>query len=227
MKILISDFDGTLFVDDNIPQEAVQKIQEFRNNGNVFIISTARNYSAVKKDCLKYGVSVDYFFCDIGSVILDNEGNIIYTQFINEDDINIIESTIEKYQDLINVKRYNATLKHDNFNNNIVEYKIDGNTEILKEIKNALSLKSIKAKIQITEDNKLIIHTGTKEEIIQFFINQNNIDKSIITTIGDELDDLNMLKLYNGYRMEQCNEKVRQNIKKSVKSVAELINFII
>lgn len=73
----------------------------------------------------------------------------------------------------------------------------------------------------------LIIHTGTKEEIIQFFINQNNIDKTIITTIGDELDDLNMLKLYNGYRMEQCNEKVRQNIKKSVKSVAELINFII
>ena len=35
-------------------------------------------------------------------------------------------------------------------------------------------------------------------------MNQNNIKKSLITTVGDELDYLNMLILYNGYRMDKC-----------------------
>ena len=78
----------------------------------------------------------------------------------------------------------------------------------------------------MTEDKKLIIHTGTKEEIIQIFINQNSINKSTITTVGDELDDLNMLILYNGYRMERCNTELEKDIPKSVKSVSELINLI-
>ena len=73
----------------------------------------------------------------------------------------------------------------------------------------------------------MIIHTGTKEEIIQIFINQNSINKSIITTVGDELDDLNMLILYNGYRMNKCNMELEKKIQNSVKSISEIIDLII
>ena len=226
MKILISDYDGTLLIDDNVTQQDIKKINEFRKRGNMFIISTARNFEAVKKECLKYGINVDYFFCDNGSVILNNEGNVIYKQYLREKERMSIERAIEKYKDLINVKRYGVFSKQEKDITNIVEYKMDGKIEVLKELKNILESKVIQAKLQITEDDKLIIHTGTKEEIIQIFINQNNICKSIITTIGDELDDFNMLKLYNGYRMEKCNDVLRQNIKQSVKSVSELIDLI-
>lgn len=53
MKILISDFDGTLFINNEVTEEAIAKISDFRKKGNIFIISTARNFSTVKKECLK------------------------------------------------------------------------------------------------------------------------------------------------------------------------------
>ena len=64
-------------------------------------------------------------------------------------------------------------------------------------------------------------------KIIKIFIKQNNVNKDLITTVGDELDDLNMLKLYNGYRMEKCNEILKQEIFRSVESVAKLIELLI
>ena len=53
------------------------------------------------------------------------------------------------------------------------------------------------------------------------------VEKSSIYTVGDEIDDLEMLKKYNGFRMEHCNQIVRENISNKVKSVSELINNII
>lgn len=227
MKILISDFDGTLFVNDEVTKEDIKRINDFRKKGNIFIISTARNFSTVKKECLKHEIDVDYFFCDIGSVILDNDGNVLYKKYINIHEKEIIESVIENYKNLINVKRYGTNTKQEKNINSVIKYKIDGESKILKEIKNILDSNITQAKLQITEDDRLIIHTGTKEEIIQIYINHKHIDKSIITTVGDELDDLNMLILYNGYRMEKCNIELEQKIHKSVNSVSELINLII
>lgn len=226
MKILISDFDGTLFVDGKITKENVKKIEDFRKKGNIFVISTARNFETVKKECLKYEINVDYFFCDIGSVILDNDGNVLYKKCISIRERDIIESIVEKYENSVKVKRYGINSKQEKDIKDVIEYKIDGKVEILKEIKNILVSKTSQVKIQMTEDNKLIIHTGKKEEIIQIFINQNSINKSTITTVGDELDDLNMLILYNGYRIERCNTELEKNIPKSVKSVSELISLI-
>ena len=45
--------------------------------------------------------------------------------------------------------------------------------------------------------------------------------------MGDELDDLEMLKKYKGYRMEHCNELVGDTISNKVASVSELIDSII
>lgn len=130
MKILVSDFDGTLFIDNRVSKEDIQKIEEFRKKGNIFIISTARNFSTVKKECLKYSINVDYFFCDIGSVILDNDGNVLYKKYINSYEIEIIESVIEKYNNLITIKRYGTKSKQED-KNDIIEYKIDGEIIVL------------------------------------------------------------------------------------------------
>lgn len=38
---------------------------------------------------------------------------------------------------------------------------------------------------------------------------------------------MKILILYNVYRMEKCNNRLKESIKKSVKSVADLIDLII
>ncbi len=59
-KILISDYDDTLFIDEKGIKENVLKIKEFRKAGNKFIISTARNYESIIEEVEKYDIEVDY-----------------------------------------------------------------------------------------------------------------------------------------------------------------------
>ena len=154
----------------------------------------------------------------------------MYKKFISYSEKNIIEEVLSKYEKLIEIKRYGVKTILDHSEKNIVEYKINGNIENLNEIKTYLDEKLRQAKIQITEDNKLVIHTGTKEKIIHNFIEQKcikDINKSSIITIGDELDDLNMLKIYNGYRMNNCNPILKKKVNTSAKSVSKLIELII
>ena len=86
--------------------------------------------------------------------------------------------------------------------------------------------KNCKLRTQITEDDKLIIHTNTKEESIEIFIKEMKIDRDCVYTVGDELDDLEMLKKYNGYRMDKCNDILKEYITKSVSNISELIDII-
>lgn len=225
MKVLISDYDGTLFLSEDDIKNNASKIKKFRKQGNMFIICTARNFAAIKKPCVEYGIDVDYFFCDIGSVILDNDGKVIYRKYIDIEDRNQIESILDNMENQVFIKRYGTNNKQGKEITDIVEYKIEGEKSILKEIKEKVD-KNCKLRTKITEDNKLIIHTNTKEESIEIFIKEMKIDRDCVYTVGDELDDLEMLKKYNGYRMDKCNDILKEYITKSVSNISELIDII-
>lgn len=227
MKVLISDFDDTLYINEDDVRENAKKIDEFRKNGNIFIISTARNYSAIKKACIKNNIVVDYFFCDIGATMLDFNGKVLYSQCIKEVDRKKIEEILDKYSKEIIINRYGTNDIQEKGKKGVVEYKIKGNMKELSKIKQIVDNKIQNIKTQITEDSRFIIHTSTKEEIIEIFMRNRGVKKSSIYTVGDEIDDLEMLKKYNGFRMEHCNQIVRENISNKVKSVSELINSII
>lgn len=226
MKVLISDYDGTLYTNENDIKRNSEKIKAFRENDNIFIISTARNYSSIKEVCEKYNIIVDYFFCDIGSVILDFNGNIIYENYIEKDDIEKIEKNIKKYINKLSIDRYGAKNKIIKGTDRVVEYKIKGESKLLLNLKQIIEKEVPNVKTQITEDNKFIIHTSTKEDIIEIFLLKMGIKKDYVYTVGDELDDLGMLKKYNGHRMKNCNPIVKENISKEVYSVFQLIDLI-
>ena len=223
MKVLISDFDGTLYINEDDVKNNAKKIEDFRKGGNIFIISTARNYSAIKKACLKYNIDVDYFFCDIGATILDNDGKVLYSEYIKEFERKKIEEILEKYSKEIVIDRYGTNDRQAKGEKGIVE----GNINDLSKLKQIIDKEIKDVRTQVTEDSRFIIHTSTKEKVIETFIKNTNIEKGSIYTVGDELDDLEMLKKYNGYRMEHCNELVGDTISNKVASVSELIDSII
>ncbi len=227
MKVLISDFDGTLYINEDDVKNNAKKIEDFRKGGNIFIISTARNYSAIKKACLKYNIDVDYFFCDIGATILDNDGKVLYSEYIKEFERKKIEEILEKYSKEMVIDRYGTNDRQAKGEKGIVEYKIKGNINDLSKLKQIIDKEIKDVRTQVTEDSRFIIHTSTKEKVIETFIKNTNIEKGSIYTVGDELDDLEMLKKYNGYRMEHCNELVGDTISNKVASVSELIDSII
>ena len=67
--MLISDYDGTLNVNDDLLFKIdlklnINAIKEFRCKGNIFVISTARGYNSIKEEIVKYNIPYDYLTCN-------------------------------------------------------------------------------------------------------------------------------------------------------------------
>ena len=55
-KTLVSDFDNTLYVNDNQIMQNIDKIKNFMDNGNIFIIATGRSYIDISKMIVKHNI---------------------------------------------------------------------------------------------------------------------------------------------------------------------------
>ena len=64
---------------------------------------------------------------------------------------------------------------------------------------------------------------NTKENGIEKLIDFLPKNDYKIITVGDDDVDFNMIKKYDGYRMENSSELLNENIDKKVCSIAELL----
>ena len=60
MKLLVSDFDGTLFIDYPSLEKNIHAIQRFREEGNLFVINSGRNYTSLMKEIKQYQMDLKY-----------------------------------------------------------------------------------------------------------------------------------------------------------------------
>lgn len=80
MKIIGSDFDGTITTNKVILPETRKQIKQFRDAGNIFIIVTERSSQKFKDGIKKYDIDFfDYVICANGAVTLDQQLKVIIT----------------------------------------------------------------------------------------------------------------------------------------------------
>ena len=102
MKCVISDFDGTLFCDDL--NENLNSINNFVNDGNIFIIATGRTYESIKNEVNKYNIPCSYLICSDGSCIYDKENNLIYSNYFSDNQKNNITEIIKENKKISCIK---------------------------------------------------------------------------------------------------------------------------
>ena len=71
MKVLATDFDGTLFRDRTITPADLNAIQRFRRAGNRFGIVTGRHYCSILEEVQKNNVPLDFLICCTGGILTD------------------------------------------------------------------------------------------------------------------------------------------------------------
>lgn len=99
MIALASDFDGTLFFEDNrdsISNLDIKSIKQFQTNGSLFGICTGRPYSGIK-EYLDNKIDLDFSILSSGALILDSQLNIVYEQCIKESLVKDILKQFSKY----------------------------------------------------------------------------------------------------------------------------------
>lgn len=222
-KILVSDYDDTFFTDEDSIIKNVNKVNEYRKDGNLFVIATSRSYNSIKKEFEKFNIKCDYVICNVGGVIIDPEENkIVYSNSLKMDDISKIEDVLKNENEIEVTKFY--TNEENEEAKEILGYKIKGDENTLTKIKTALDNNNLGMNIILSNEGKMFINgNNTKESAIEELYKIINSDASI-TTVGDGTVDIGMIKKYNGYRMKNCSDGLKDITNKVVGNVYELLD---
>ncbi len=230
-KLLVSDYDNTLFTDEKQILKNIKNIKKFQEDGNIFVISTSRSWKSIKEEIDKYKIPFDYLCCNTGGTIFNNKGDNLFIGNISDTTINKVENILSKVNTKnISITRYGIYKEYEEKINKILGYKIKGNKDIEK----------IKEELEVKLSNEFEIILKNEKKYNKLFLNyklntkENGIDKLIkllpendykVITVGDDDVDFNMLKKYNGYRMHNSSKLLIDNINKTVNSVDELIKI--
>lgn len=83
MKVLASDFDGTLMFDDHFRDEDIRKIKEFQKQGNLFGLCSGRPFQGITDMCRDL-IDLDFYILCSGTLILDKNFQVIYKSTISK-----------------------------------------------------------------------------------------------------------------------------------------------
>lgn len=225
-KTLVSDYDNTLYVNDNQILQNVDKIKEFINNGNIFVIATGRSYIDVSKMIVKYNIQYNYLICNDGGTIFDNNGKLLYKKDIQIDVANkIMEYIIQNnlYDITYIDSGFDYTKNIENCVNAIIIKDIDTNKS--KKILNDITTKFNSVHGYIS-DNWINIteESVTKSNGIKFLENKLNLKE--IYTIGDNINDIDMILKYNGACMKNSVNDLKNICSKQFDSIKDFIEYI-
>ncbi|HOO68146.1 MAG TPA: HAD family hydrolase [Bacilli bacterium] len=232
-KILISDFDNTLYTDEKNMKLNIEKLKDFREAGNLFIVATGRSYVSFENKLKRYPIPFDYLILSHGTIILDRDKKLVLNFNIEKEIVNEILDGLKYFKDIINKIKlfdiYNEDVKIDS--EIITKIRVLTNTVedaniISKYINNNFNVKSyvVNAKIYIFAE---IIPINTdKGEAISRILDIENIKEQNVYAIGDGSNDVEMISKYNGYGMTKSDDCVKEVAKKLYDNVYDLIEDI-
>ena len=230
-KILVSDYDKTFYLNDKDIEKNKIAINEFRKRGNIFIIATGRSHFDFHNKLDLYKFDYDYVIINHGATILDKNDNILANFPIKNEIIPEIKNDLKLEKSI------------KGFCCSELESRVDFNHKDLTKINVGYNSKdeaiSINGKINnkysqfinsysIAETSLEIISNETnKSKAIDLLLNRLNIKRQNVYTIGDGYSDIEMVKNFNGYAMQESVDELKKVAKKEYSSVSELINEII
>lgn len=207
MKILASDFDKTLYIEEKDKLiKNIEAIKKFIISGNLFCIITGRNYSDLKGLLNKYNIPYSYLICQDGAKIYNNMDYAIDTTLIDRE-------VVDKVCDLLDSKDcpyylddgYNITTNRDDCVKIVIS--IDDKKEA-EELVNYIKEK-IDVYLYISSKHINIVNKSVnKANSLRKLVELENLNISDIYVIGDDINDMEMLKDFKGAIMKSHTEAI-------------------
>lgn len=232
-KVLVVDYDRTLFINNSDMLNNINSINKFRENGNIFIIATGRTYNSLKKEIDKYNIEYDYLILNHGSLVIKKDKSTLFHYKIDKNILFDITNYLSKYKPKSVMYSYYTEDTNDINNPDISKITIGFQKDIetfKKVMMDAVKKYNNKLNIYFTQNYEIeIISKETnKSRAIDLLMKKANFKKENIYTIGDSYTDIDMINDYNGSCMEKSIDilKNNKNIKK-YSSVSVLIKDIL
>lgn len=229
-KILVSDYDQTFYLNDEDIEKNKKSVENFRKQENIFIFATGRSYFDFMNKAEQYKLKWDYLIINHGATILDKNNNIISNYTIDNDVIKNIKKDLE-IENAIKYFCCNLENSRTDFNDKdltkiYAKYEKD-KAEQINSLINKKYSEFVNCYLVSGNAVEIISNKTCKSNAIEEIVQIEKVNRENIFTIGDGYSDIEMIKNYNGYCME---ESVQELLKicngKIVKSVSELIEKI-
>lgn len=179
-KLLASDIDGTLLLNKKIHHKSIENIDRFKNDGNLFILSTGRALCELDSIINEYKLDVDAYVLCNGAFILDKSLNII-------EDFKIDSNIVYK------ISKY--VLSTNNFTLSV----LDGYKSYLIKSKNILKARNLFNLNSLKKIYKMLINKSSNLELLNLnHLKDNDLNINIMSiySLNDNVEKAENLKNY-------------------------------
>lgn len=244
MKLLASDFDGTLYVNQVISAANLEALNMWRKRGHLFVIATGRSYAVIAKRLGAYGVRADAFICNNGAVIYSEDAKRVFTCCIEGAAARQVAAELHG--------NWGVTFGVSTLTRNVEvpcgeAHQIEGFERVSIDECAALTgvlqfsvsiptrLAAIEAARRLREAYGGVIEAFPNEASID--IVAKGVDKAEgiaaltrrfgaledIITVGDSYNDVEMIRRFHGYTLLHASEDMRRIAARAVKDVSGAI----
>lgn len=257
MKIAASDYDGTLFRERTISKVTVQGVKAWRAAGNKFGMVSGRDYGMLTPQLEHYGVEYDFIISNNGGIIRDKAGNVLYQANINSQVLKAIslEPIVRKSFHFAFSAKDTTYFCHESEGSWIVREAMEWDFPVTKIVESEISdlvgihqfslgfddpktsakcasvlNEKFPAEICAYPNAKSVDITPvgiSKRQGLETLMKAMNWQDSELYVIGDETNDLPMIKAFGGYTVDTAREEIKSQAKKVFSDVGEMLNFFL
>ena len=229
-KLLVCDFDDTFHITREGLDENMKSVEKFREAGNIFVIATGRGYYDFKHVKDAFDLKYDMLVLDHGALILDGEGNILFSDSIPADVVMRIKDDlrVEEAKRVFCTSGFEGRVSFEADNIQKINVWHDGYEkacEVLADIQKKYG-DEVNAYLIPWESVEIITKNSGKDIAIKWLCNKLGIDEEDVYTAGDGYTDIKMIEKYKGYAVPNAVEPLKAVACGVVESVSELIDMI-
>ena len=231
-KILISDYDGTFYQNDIDIKKNIDKVNEFRTLGNLFVLATGRSYVDLKIMIDKYKKPYDYLILNHGALLLSKKLEILNVFTLDKELVGSVLEYANNNKDIYDVVLIDVFKKKVIDTSNAVKimlklYSYDNALDVKKYIDERYT--NIKCYYE-KEDNHYLVEIvsskASKSLMIEKILVREEIKKDNVLTIGDGVNDIDMIRNFNGYRVINSCKELDSITNRVIDNVSDLIEKI-
>ena len=242
MKLFVTDFDRTLYVKRKVSDENVEAIRKWQEEGNLFVIATGRDVRSLIERIEVYDIKPDYFICNNGAVVFDENLVEIYSKFIKKEDLLVVSDYIlNNYEGGISLSEEESKIairpifgdNNENDYKNLIDLeevpRVNKVYQIHKRFRDENMTKVLEEDLNLRFKGKITAYANSHNvDIVAYGVNKcssikfleerlGNVDKVI--TMGDSYNDLKMILDYDGYIIGSAKEEILKQAPNVIDSV--------
>lgn len=252
MKIAVSDFDGTLSklkegatLGADVSEEDLAAIRDWRKAGHKFGIASGRGLSLIAQKLKEYDMSVDFLICSNGAAIFDGQMRLVAQTLFPEKvlhDVLHLPLFAETELPLLVFGTYQvyAVRPYPFLNEELtplisMEEALERKDVIqlgvmfpsVEEVQSATAMLQKEIPLLKGNSNRVYLdinmHQVDKAYGIRCLLRQMDWEGSPVLAIGDDANDLPMIRSFNGFTVESARQAIKDEASKVYLSVGQML----